>query len=237
MESTTKQDAAAQIVAKVGGAGNILSLTHWRYQAAVRAEGCREWSNPTGLDAIPVGVWGWLPQGGDRYQVVIGGAVQSMYNRIMGRSDMASVGKGDSDADVKARERAKARGKVAWLDNFFEFLSDSFRPILGALLGASPVHHLHVADEHARHNPELGRPPRPARSVLAVRQPDLEGRLVLLPLMSPTTRPRSSTPIRGWASRSWAWSCCRASEPQAVRHTDRLRGPDHQRVPIFGVCR
>ena len=43
----------------------------------------------------------------------------------------------DLDA-IKARERAKGvRGKVAWIDSFFEFLSDSFRPILGALLGAS----------------------------------------------------------------------------------------------------
>ena len=39
---------------------------------------------------------------------------------------------------MKAAARAKGpRGKVAWLDSFFEFLSDSFRPILGALLGAS----------------------------------------------------------------------------------------------------
>ena len=52
---------------------------------------------------------------------------------------MASVGKGLSDADVKARERAKARGKVAWLDAFFEYLSDSFRPLLGVLLGASLI--------------------------------------------------------------------------------------------------
>lgn len=135
MESTTKQDAAAQIVAKVGGAGNILSLTHCATRLRFELKDAGK-VDPTGLDAIPE-VLGVVPQGGDRYQVVIGGAVQSMYNRIMGRSDMASVGKGDSDADVKARERAKARGKVAWLDNFFEFLSDSFRPILGALLGAS----------------------------------------------------------------------------------------------------
>ena len=41
-------------------------------------------------------------------------------------------------AAVKAAARAKGpRGKFAWLDSFFEFLSDSFRPILGALLGAS----------------------------------------------------------------------------------------------------
>ncbi len=40
---------------------------------------------------------------------------------------------------MKARERAKARGKVAWLDSFFEYLSDSFRPLLGVLLGASLI--------------------------------------------------------------------------------------------------
>ena len=40
--------------------------------------------------------------------------------------------------EAKAAARAKGRrGKFAWLDGFFEFLSDSFRPILGALLGAS----------------------------------------------------------------------------------------------------
>ena len=43
----------------------------------------------------------------------------------------------DADA-VKAAARAQGpRGKFTWLDSFFEFLSDSFRPILGALLGAS----------------------------------------------------------------------------------------------------
>ena len=48
------------------------------------------------------------------------------------------MGGGDDADSVKARERAKGpRGKSAWLDAFFEFLSNSFRPILGALLGAS----------------------------------------------------------------------------------------------------
>ena len=31
----------------------------------------------------------------------------------------------------KAAERAKVRGKFAWLDAFFEYLSNSFRPLLG----------------------------------------------------------------------------------------------------------
>jgi PTS system beta-glucosides-specific IIC component len=44
-----------------------------------------------------------------------------------------------SDADVKAAARSKARGKVWWIDAFFEYLSDSFRPLLGVLLGASMI--------------------------------------------------------------------------------------------------
>ena len=40
---------------------------------------------------------------------------------------------------MKAAERAKARGKFAWLDAFFEYLSDSFRPLLGVLLGGSLI--------------------------------------------------------------------------------------------------
>ena len=51
---------------------------------------------------------------------------------IMALPSMKSVSTGDSsDADVKAAARAGGpRGKVAWLDSFFEYLSDSFRPLL-----------------------------------------------------------------------------------------------------------
>lgn len=137
MESPTKTDAAAQIVASVGGAGNILSLTHCatrlRFELADASK-----VDQAGLDAVPA-VLGAVPQAGDRYQVVIGGAVQTMFTKIMNLPEMASIGKGTSDADVKAAERAKARGKVAWLDAFFEYLSDSFRPLLGVLLGASLI--------------------------------------------------------------------------------------------------
>ncbi|WP_278757778.1 hypothetical protein, partial [Alistipes putredinis] len=50
-------------------------------------------------------------------------------------------------SDVKAEARSKARGKVAWLDSFFEYLADSFRPILGVLLGASIIVVLGVVDD------------------------------------------------------------------------------------------
>lgn len=92
------------------------------------------------------GVLGAVPQSGDRFQVVIGGGVATVYENIMHLPEMAGVGGASasddgqkSNADVKAEARSKARGKVAWLDSFFEYLSDSFRPILGVLLGASII--------------------------------------------------------------------------------------------------
>src|SRR6478609_6861018 len=137
-------NTAADIVESVGGPGNIESLTHCatrlRFQLVDSSR-----VNQTVVEAIP-GVMGAVPQAGNRYQVVIGGAVQTVYNDInalpemTGRTVTAPAKAGDADDidSIKAREREKGvRGKVAWIDSFFEFLSDSFRPILGALLGAS----------------------------------------------------------------------------------------------------
>ncbi len=137
MESATTASTAERIVEAVGGAGNILSLTH----CATRLR--FELSDASGIDQKAVegvpGVLGAVPQSGDRYQVVIGGGVQTTFNEIMNLPAMSGVGKGLTDADVKARERAKVRGKFAWLDAFFEYLSDSFRPLLGVLLGSSLI--------------------------------------------------------------------------------------------------
>ena len=136
MESTNAT-TATQIVDAVGGAENILSLTHCATRLRFELKDAAGIDN-TAVEKIP-GVMGAVPQSGDRYQVVIGGGVQTTFNDIMNLSSMGSVGKGLSDADVKARERAKTRGKFAWLDAFFEYLSDSFRPLLGVLLGASLI--------------------------------------------------------------------------------------------------
>ena len=129
-------DAAAQIVEKLGGAANIESLSHCatRLRFQLRDASAVKQSD---LESI-TGVMGAVPQAGDRYQVVIGGGVQTVYNQIKALPGMGG-GAAAADADaVKAAARAKGpRGKFAWLDSFFEFLSDSFRPILGALLGAS----------------------------------------------------------------------------------------------------
>ena len=131
-------DSAAQIVEKLGGAANIESLSHCatRLRFQLRdASGV----NQAQLESIS-GVMGAVPQAGNRYQVVIGGGVQTVYNQIQALPGMGggAAGGGADAAAIKAAARAKGpRGKFAWMDSFFEFLSDSFRPILGALLGAS----------------------------------------------------------------------------------------------------
>ncbi|MFF2486008.1 glucose PTS transporter subunit IIA [Microbacterium sp. NPDC058062] len=133
--------SAADIVKAVGGAGNIESLTHCATRLRFQLHDASG-VDAKAVEAIP-GVMGAVPQAGERFQVVIGGGVQNVYNDIMALPGMKDGGGGAaSDPDdldsIKARERAKGvRGKVAWIDSFFEFLSDSFRPLLGALLGAS----------------------------------------------------------------------------------------------------
>ncbi len=138
MGSTTKRSTAEEIVAEVGGPGNIVSVTH----CATRLRFVLNDAALVDQQALEAtaGVMGVVPQSGDRLQVVIGGAVQGTFNQIMNLPEMAGIGKSQlSDADVKAAERSKARGKSAWVDSFFEYLSDSFRPLLGVLLGASLI--------------------------------------------------------------------------------------------------
>ena len=127
---------ASEIVAAVGGPENIQSLTHCATRLRFELVDGSVVDNAT-VESIN-GVMGAVPQSGDRYQVIIGGAVATVFNEINSLPEMSSR-KPMSDAEVKAAARSKARGKVAWLDNFFEYLSDSFRPLLGVLLGASLI--------------------------------------------------------------------------------------------------
>ncbi len=129
---------AADIVKSVGGAANIESLSHCATRLRFQLRDASGIKQAT-IEAIP-GVMGAVPQSGNRYQVVMGGAVQNTYNDIMRLPEMSkSVDLGEkSDDALKAELRqGGVRGRWEWIDGFFEFLGDSFRPILGALLGAS----------------------------------------------------------------------------------------------------
>jgi PTS system beta-glucosides-specific IIC component len=137
MTSNPTRSAAQAIVEEVGGPENIESLTHCATRLRFQLRDASK-VDAAKVDQIP-GVMGAVPQSGDRFQVVIGGAVQSVYSDIMNLPSMSGAVAAPSDADIKAAARSKARGKVWWLDAFFEYLSDSFRPLLGVLLGASLI--------------------------------------------------------------------------------------------------
>ena len=142
MATTTSTPEA--ILEAIGGPGNIVSFTHCATRLRFELHDASVIDKAT-VEKIP-GVMGAVPQGGDRYQIVIGGAVASVYEQINNLPAMKTAGGGgasgsggQTDADVKAAARAKARGKNALVDAFFEYLSDSFRPLLPVLLGASLI--------------------------------------------------------------------------------------------------
>ncbi len=132
------ESSAQAIVTAVGGPGNIASLTHCATRLRFQLNNA-ELVDTAALDKIPA-VMGSVPQAGDRYQVIIGGGVATVFAQINDLPSMkAKEGAPKSDADVKAEARAKSKGKNVWMDSFFEYLADSFRPILGVLLGASLI--------------------------------------------------------------------------------------------------
>ena len=136
--ATTKaslQDQAADILAGIGGADNIASMTHCATRLRFELNDA-SLADKDRLEANPK-VMGAVPQGGNHYQVIVGGDVATVYNAMNSLPEMAS--RNVSDDELKNRQRDRAKGKVPWLDAFFEYLSDSFRPILGVLLGASLI--------------------------------------------------------------------------------------------------
>ena len=146
-------NTAQEILDAVGGPGNITHFTHCATRLRFELRDASVIDKDT-VEAID-GVLGAVPQSGDRYQIVIGGAVQSVFNEINNLPSMKS-GTAASNDDVKAAARAKARGKNALVDAFFEYLSDSFRPLLPVLLGASLIlaflavlDALHIVDTRA----------------------------------------------------------------------------------------
>lgn len=197
---------AARIVDAVGGPANITSLTHCATRLHFELDDAGQVSQH-GLESIP-GVLGAFPRTGNRYQVIIGGAVASVYEQIvrlrtarlmpaaqLPSAVMQSASQSTqptqsmqptqpaqpaqsaqstqptqpaqsapylSDDAAPSRDTATdaeqscgpsntsrhftprtvrewGSAARAWAAAFFDYLSDSFRPILGVLLGASLV--------------------------------------------------------------------------------------------------
>ncbi len=122
------------ILDKVGGADNVENLTHCatrlRFQLHDQSKADQE-----ALDNNPA-VLGVVPQGSTGLQVVMGGDVANYYQSLI---TLPGMGDGERKQSSGKKEYGGVRGKYSFIDYSFEFLSDTFRPILWALLGASLI--------------------------------------------------------------------------------------------------
>ncbi len=139
------KDTAQHIIKNIGGADNITSLTHCatrlRFQLA----------DPSKIDEKSLesdkAVLGTVHQGEHGYQVVMGGGVADYYQAIIKEPGVDPSGEhkgngGNARGPKINEDGSKEYGgirKTGWIDYCFEFLSDTFRPILWALLGASLI--------------------------------------------------------------------------------------------------
>ena len=90
---------ASDIVKAVGGPGNIQSLSHCATRLRFQLVDASGVDGAT-VDAIN-GVMGSVPQAGNRFQVIIGGGVASVYNDINALPEMANRGE-MSNEEIKA---------------------------------------------------------------------------------------------------------------------------------------
>lgn len=140
------EDTAREILREVGGKANIVNLTHCATRLRFTLK------DATSIDKNKVdkidGVLAAVPQTDTSYQIVIGGGVAAVFDEINAqmKADKSSGGSSapakktspKSNEDIKAEHRSK-RGGGKYVNAFFEYLADSFRPILGVLLAASLV--------------------------------------------------------------------------------------------------
>ncbi|KAB7789272.1 glucose PTS transporter subunit IIA [Bifidobacterium cebidarum] len=153
---------AQQILEALGGTSNILELTHCATRLHVTLSDERK-ANLNRIEAIP-GVLGAFPRAGGRCQIIIGGAVASVYERMISMMNAASsevIGASDvseksmesvdpiapADSGAARREAPQSfmsraslpRTPRAWASAILDYVSDAFRPLLGVLLGASMI--------------------------------------------------------------------------------------------------
>ena len=96
-------NTAQEILDAVGGPDNIIHFTHCATRLRFELRDASVIDKDT-VEAID-GVLGAVPQSGDRYQIVIGGAVQSVFNEINNLPSMAGGAAAASNDDVKAAAR------------------------------------------------------------------------------------------------------------------------------------
>ena len=99
-----EKSTPAQIIESIGGPENIAQMTHCATRLRFELND-NSTIDQAKVEAIP-GVMGAVPQAGNRYQVVIGGGVESVYNDILALPEMKGVGSEKSAEEIKAAARS-----------------------------------------------------------------------------------------------------------------------------------
>ena len=120
-----------KILTGLGGSENIAHFTHCAPRLRVTPAD-RSKVNTDQIKSIP-GVLSVIEQSGQT-QVVLGDRVEGVYNEMQTLPGMANLGE-----DNAGSKKASGGKKAGWLTNIFDVLSDSFRPLLWALLGTSMI--------------------------------------------------------------------------------------------------
>lgn len=124
-------EMSEKILEGLGGPDNISHITHCATRLRV-TPASRGAVDKTAIEKIP-GVLSIIEQSGQT-QVVLGDKVEAVYNEMVKLPGMNKVG--ESSDQKKAVDGEK---KAGVLTRVFDVLSDSFRPLLWALLGTSMI--------------------------------------------------------------------------------------------------
>lgn len=123
------RELGEKILDGLGGPENIAHITHCATRLRVTPVSNDAVQNKK-IEALP-GVLSVIEQSGQT-QVVLGERVEAVYNEINALPSMSGHAEGDTKVEAEGK-------KTNWINNVFDVLSDSFRPLLWALLGTSMI--------------------------------------------------------------------------------------------------
>ncbi|WP_296702839.1 glucose PTS transporter subunit IIA [Rothia sp. (in: high G+C Gram-positive bacteria)] len=123
------RELGEKILDGLGGPENIAHITHCATRLRVTPVSNDAVQNKK-IEALP-GVLSVIEQSGQT-QVVLGDRVEAVYNEINALPSMSGHAEGDTKVEAEGK-------KTNWINNVFDVLSDSFRPLLWALLGTSMI--------------------------------------------------------------------------------------------------
>ena len=126
------RELGENILEGLGGSENIAHMTHCATRLRVTPVLNDAVQNEK-ITSLP-GVLTVIEQSGQT-QVVLGDRVEAVYNEINSLPSMSN----QAASDAKAEKDEGDGKKAGWLTNVFDVLSDSFRPLLWALLGTSMI--------------------------------------------------------------------------------------------------